>query len=128
MKNESNDNKLYKNIVSMLRLFKNRPYHLAKYLIENKAFSNDFMSKVIDSDRLSSLGDDNLSLKTVFLDISSMNRHFDKFIDDINSDETPKSITFEEINSKLDQCIREDRFEDAIRIRDYMKKNNIKRI
>lgn len=127
MKEESNDDKLYKNIISMLRLFKNRPYHLAKYLMENKAFNNDFIRKIVESDKLTSLESEQPS-KTVFFDISSMNRHFDSLIDDISSDVTPKSMTVEEINSKLDQCLREDRFEDAIRIRDYMKKNNIKRI
>ena len=31
---------LYRNLVILLKMFKNRPYHLAKYLIENYSLTN----------------------------------------------------------------------------------------
>jgi len=45
----------------------------------------------------------------------------------ISKKKSKRSITIE-LNSKLDQCVREERYEDAIRIRDYMTKHNIKRL
>ena len=43
------DDQLYTNLVTILKLFKNRPYHLAKYLIENKAFDQKFINRIIES-------------------------------------------------------------------------------
>ena len=38
-----NNEQLYRNLIAILKLFKNRPYHLAKYLIENDAFTDKFL-------------------------------------------------------------------------------------
>ena len=37
---------LYRSLVIMLKMFKNRPYHLAKYLVENSALTEDFIKKL----------------------------------------------------------------------------------
>ena len=45
----------YENLLVVLKLFQNRPHHLTKFLIENKALNYDFLSKISDSDNLSDM-------------------------------------------------------------------------
>jgi protein-arginine kinase activator protein McsA len=57
-----------------------------------------------------------------------MTDYFNSFTNEIKSkSKSIKTIT-KELNDKLDQCLNEEKYEDAIRIRDYMVKNNIERI
>ncbi len=35
-----------RNLITLLKLFKNRPYHLSKYLLDNSAFNKDFLRKI----------------------------------------------------------------------------------
>ena len=51
-----NENK-HKNLILLLKLFKNRPYHLSKYLLDNDAFTEDFLNKIKVSDKLSNISD-----------------------------------------------------------------------
>ena len=37
---------LYRSLVILLKMFKNRPYHLAKYLVENSALTDEFIKKL----------------------------------------------------------------------------------
>lgn len=104
------------NIVNLIRLFKNRHHHLVKFLIENNAFNQNFIEKVVNNDRLSQINE----FKT-FHDIGEMNDYFESLINDGTGD------YHNNINDKLDKLIREEKYEDAARIRDYMIKNNIKR-
>jgi UvrB/uvrC motif len=126
------DEQLYKNLLTILKLFKNRPYHLAKYLIENEAFNDDFIKKLIDSQKLNDMGQEQskaLVKAVYFVDISHMTDYFNSLTQE-NTEvkkKSKKSLTVE-LNSKLDQCLKEERYEDAIRIRDYMTKHNIKRL
>jgi hypothetical protein len=117
------NDQLYKNLLSILKLFKNRPYHLAKYLIENEAFDDKFINKLIDSDKLNS---DEMTNSIHFIDISHMNDYFNSLTIDIQS-KSDKNIT-KELNDKLDKCLKDEKYEEASRIRDFMVKNNIKRI
>jgi hypothetical protein len=120
---------LYRNLVILLKMFKNRPYHLAKYLIENSAFTNEFIKKVSENTKLSE--EENKSKQPVyFLDIGKMNDHYSSFTDEIKLLEGGKSL-FEieiELNEKLNKFLLEEKYEDAVRLRDYMTKNKIKRI
>lgn len=123
---------LYRNLVILLKMFKNRPYHLAKYLIENSAFSNDFIKKVVENTKLINLSEeDNQSKQPIyFLDIAKMNDHYSSFTDEIKLLEKGKT-TMEiemELNEKLDKLLFDEKYEDATRVRDYMTKNKIKRI
>jgi hypothetical protein len=130
MEEFQNNEQLYRNLISILKLFKNRPYHLAKYLIENDAFNDRFIKKLLESDKLNELGEEetkSLVKAVYFIDISHMTDYFNSFTDEIQSkSKSIKSIT-KELNDKLDQCLKEEKYEDAIRIRDYMVKNNIQR-
>jgi hypothetical protein len=129
---EFQDNEqLYRNLITILKLFKNRPYHLAKYLIKNKAFDDKFIKKLLDSNKLNELGRDEskaLVKAVYFVDISHMSDFFNSFTSDAQLKSKSDSDIVKEINMRLDECLRLEKYEDAIRIRDYMVKNNIQRI
>ena len=58
MEEFQNNDQLYKNLITILKLFKNRPYHLAKYLIENDAFNDSFNKRLLESDKLNEIGEE----------------------------------------------------------------------
>ena len=122
---------LYRNLVILLKMFKNRPFHLAKYLIENSALKEDFLNKLSFSEKLKEFSqDEDLKSKTLFLDINQMNDYYNSLTDDIKKigvAKTPEEIA-EALNQKLESLIDEENYEDAARLRDYMFRNNIKRI
>lgn len=126
-----NNEDLYRNLVLLLKMFKNRPFHLAKYLIDNSALKDDFIKKLSDSDKLKELSeDDELKSKTLFLDINQMNDYYNSLTDDVKKigvAKTPEEIA-EALNQKLESLILEEKYEDAARLRDYMFRNKIKRI
>lgn len=119
----------YKNLISLLRLFKNRPYHLAKYLVDNSAFNKEFLENLAKSNELKQITlDENLSnLPILFTDIQKMNDYFNSLID-LKSIEN-KSV--EELtiilNNRLDEYIMNEKYEDAASLRDYMFSRGIKR-
>jgi cysteinyl-tRNA synthetase len=126
----------YKNLVLLLKMFKNRPYHLAKYLIENGAFNLDFINKVEKSGKLNELSKEesqnpkNLNVPIVIHDISKMLDFYDSLIDELSQIEKQKSPEELEIelNQKLDNLIKTEKFEEASKVRDYMQKNGVKRV
>lgn len=125
------NDEVYKNLVSLLKLFKNRPYHLAKYLSENKAFTKDFLKNIENSDKLKSISEENYDRKYLpihFTDISKMEDYFSSLID-IKSiqNKTVEELTIE-LNSKLEELIKNEKYEDAANLRDYMLNKGIKRI
>jgi len=123
---------LYRNLVILLKMFKNRPYHLAKYLIENSAFSNDFIKTVVENAKLNNLSEEDNQTKQslYFLDIGKMNDHYSSFTDEIKLLERGKNAMEIEIelNEKLDKLLLDEKYESAAKVRDYMVKNKIKRI
>jgi excinuclease UvrABC helicase subunit UvrB len=129
---------LYRSLVIMLKMFKNRPYHLAKYLVENSALTEDFIKKIKNSDRLKEMNEDEKSseqkllpvpVPVYFVDISQMENFYNSFIDDIKQLSKEKSIEeiTKNLNEKLDDLIKQEKYEEAARVRDYMNRNNIKR-
>jgi excinuclease UvrABC helicase subunit UvrB len=127
----------YRNLVLLLKMFKNRPYHLAKYLVENSALTDDFINKIKNSDKLKEMSDGEKSeqkllpvVPVYFVDISQMENFYNSFTDDIKSLSKEKSIEqiTKELNEKLDSCIKTEKYEDAARIRDYMTRNDIKKL
>jgi excinuclease UvrABC helicase subunit UvrB len=135
MKNEE----LYRSLVIMLKMFKNRPYHLAKYLVENSALTDDFIKKIKNSDKLKEMNEDEKSseqkllpvpVPVYFVDISQMENFYNSFIDDIKQLSKEKSIEeiTKDLNKKLDDLIKQEKYEEAARVRDYMMRNNIERI
>ena len=128
---------LYRSLVILLKIFKNRPYHLAKYLVENSALTEEFIKKLKSSDKLKEFNDEEKSeqrllpvpVSVYFLDISHMENFYNSFIDDIKQLSKEKNIEeiTNEINKKLDALIKQEKYEEAARVRDYMNRNNIKR-
>jgi hypothetical protein len=129
---------LYRSLVILLKMFKNRPYHLAKYLVENSALTEEFIRKLKNSDRLKELNEDEKSseqkllpvpVPVYFVDISQMENFYNSFIDDIQQLSKQKGIeeVTKELNKKLDDLIKKEKYEEAARVRDYMSRNNIKR-
>lgn len=115
---------IFKRLVKLLKLFQNRPNHLAKYLIDNVAFNDLFLKMLLESEKLSDIETDSLpNFKT----IDEMNDYYNIFDDSYKSKKrTPEKIK-QDLISKLDECIRLEKYEDAIRIRDYMIKMGFKK-
>ena len=115
-----NDN-FYNNLVILLRLFKNRPYHLAKYLIDNSALNENFIQKISNSKKLIKINDQDVLNN--FKNISEMEDFYQSLIDELSDN---KEIE-ENINEELDTLIEQEKYEEAARLRDYMNKNRIRR-
>ena len=66
---------LYKNLVLLIKMFKNRPYHLAKYLIDNSALTENFISAIEENARLkkTDLSEDSRLPVIYFENINQMN-------------------------------------------------------
>lgn len=122
------DNKddIYKKLITLLKLFKNRPYHLAKYLIDNSAFSKDFIEHLLNSKKINDLSEVDMDITKNFTSISQMEDFYTSLINDIDV-KNEKEVQ-EKLNSKLNDLIKNEKYEDAAKLRDYMKRNNIKRI
>ena len=127
---------LYRSLVILLKMFKNRPYHLAKYLVENSALTESFIKKLKTSEKLKEFNEDEksseqklLPVPVYFVDISQMENFYNSFVDDIEQLSKEKGIeeVTIELNKKLDELIKQEKYEEAARVRDYMTRNNIKR-
>lgn len=129
-----NDEELYQKLVILLKLFKNRPYHLAKYLIDNSAFNKSFINKISKSTKLEELleNEDELNkfLPVYFSNITQMEKFYESLLEEIKDLQKTKSKKdiVENLNAKLDELIKMEKFEEAAKLRDYMVKNSIKRI
>jgi len=125
---EQDKDKLYRHLVILLKIFRDRPNHLAKYLINNTAFSKDFIKKINSSKKLSEISDMEIKdmmgeIETYFSDIEEMETFYDNLLINEKSDNKDK---VEELNDKLRELLKNEKYEDAARIRDYMSKNGIK--
>ena len=57
---ENKNDKTYRNLVILLKMFKNRPHHLAKFLLDNNSFNKRFLDKVLTSNNLNDLSAEEL--------------------------------------------------------------------
>lgn len=112
----------YKGLAKFLKFFINRPNHLARYLIENDALDKEFLKKISSIDK--SDNDESNLISVYFLDINQMNSFFKKLIENNDNPLDDDKNLVEELEKELQNCLFEERYEDAIRIRDYLK--NIK--
>lgn len=129
-----NDNdSLYRNLSILLKLFKNRPNHLAKYLIENSAFSDEFTSSIINSKKLDDMSQEDMhnyfmdeyNYNNIYLnDFEEMNNYYTDIIENNNIDINMIELS-KELNMKLQKCIIDERYEEAAKVRDFMLKNDI---
>jgi hypothetical protein len=119
-----------KNLISFLRLFQNRPFHLAKYFLENNTFTDEFKKHLEHSVKLSKISEDYQfsEIPTVyFLNFKEMIKFFETLSNDFDMESKDSESIQNELNAKLDDLIKQEKYEDAIKIRDYMVRNNIKR-
>jgi len=66
--------KFIKKLITLLKLFKNRPHHLAKYLIDNDALNSEFTNSLINSNKISKISKDKIDKYNNFSDISTNGR------------------------------------------------------
>jgi hypothetical protein len=117
------------NLINFLKLFKNRPYHLAKYLIDNSALTDKFLSSLSNSSSLSKISEDeesNLTKPINFISISQMEDFYSSLLDEKDYEKTHKELEIE-MNNKLDSLIEQEKYEEAAHLRDWMKRKKLKR-
>lgn len=115
----SEQDKIYRNLVRLLKIFQNRPNHLAKYLMDNMAFNDLFQKMLMESEKISELKNNSIPN---FKDIDEMNDYYNVFDETYkNKKKSPEKIKADLIQ-KLEEYLRLENYEDAIRIRDYMTK------
>lgn len=86
------------------------------------------MDKLLKSDKLKTLSEENdRNLPILFLDISQMEEYFNSFIDFTSIKDKDIEQLTTELNLKLDELIKNENFEEAAAIRDYMVSKGIKR-
>ena len=122
----SNGN-LNNNLISLFKLFKNRPYHLTKYLLDNSAFTKEFLEKIDKSSKLSSVSEN--EIQSYFGNINQMEDFYNSLLEESKLPmKLSKKDIAEELNKKLSQFIKEERYEEAAALRDYMLQYGIKKI
>lgn len=127
-------------LIIILKLFKDKPQFLIKFLLENNAFTENFLLSIYESqelDKLKNLEDNDEVEEDIFSniphfkDILSMNNYFKKIVS--NEELIEEDNIYEKINRDLEQrmidqlkeAIEEERYEDASILRDRMKELNI---
>jgi excinuclease UvrABC helicase subunit UvrB len=108
-----------KKLSKFLTFFINRPNHLAKYLIDSDALNKDFLNKISSVD-LPEMNDSKI-LEVYFVDINQMNNFFKNLVNKEKYPDLDNEGLLEELEKELQKSIMEERYEDAIRIRDYLK-------
>jgi hypothetical protein len=126
---KGNEN-IQKNLITLLKIFKNRPYHLSKYLLDNSAFDNSFLNKIKNSDKLSTLSESNdFELPNYFPNITQMEDFYNSLLDEVKEISKNKKLgdLSENLNNKLLDLIKNEKYEEAAALRDFMMKNGIKK-
>lgn len=122
--------RIQRNLITLLKLFKNRPYHLSKYLLDNQAFNKDFLKKIDKSFKLNDLSNkySNSDLDS-FNNLTQMDDFYNSLLDEMHEiilHDKSVDIT-KSLNERLDSLIRDEKYEEAAAIRDYMVHLGIKR-
>jgi hypothetical protein len=126
----SRDENIQKNLITLMKIFKNRPYHLSKYLLDNSAFTDSFINKIKNSKRLSDLSNsDDQEYPSYFPNISQMEDFYNSLLEQVKELSTTKKNEelSKELNEKLIKLIENEKYEEAAALRDFMIKNQIKK-
>lgn len=120
------NNDITDKLIKLLSFFINRPNHLAKYLIDNSALTPEFLKK-INSVELPDNAEQKIK-EIYFKDFNQMKQFFNNLLNsNVYPNKFDEKSLIDELEKELKVCILEERYEDAIRIRDYLKKNNKKK-
>ena len=126
---ENKEDKVYNNLIVLLKMFKNKPYQLAKYLLQNDAFDSVFLEKLIHSKKLNEMDEKLRQEKNPFFEEP---KHFNNYHDLRNSQNEilrPETKMLEnkdlkkleeDLNRQLYVATEKEDFEKAVSIRDYM--------
>jgi cysteinyl-tRNA synthetase len=115
------------NLVNLFKLFKNRPHHLTRFLLDQDALKDNFLKKINNNSKLSNL--DSADINEYFNSIDDMKDHYSLYVNDveISKRKKTKEELIEELNLKIKESIELENYEEAARIRDYMIRNNLKK-
>lgn len=118
----------HSNLINLFKLFKNRPNHLVRFLLDNDALNDKFIKRVKNNLKLSEDIQES-DLNKSFDSIDDMKDHFSLFINDIEVSKKKKSKAeiIEELILKIKEAVESENYEEAARIRDYMIRNNLKK-
>lgn len=119
----SDQDRIKRNLTKLIIQFQNRPHHLAKYLVDKTAFNDFFIKMLLESEKLNEDITEEAA-PPAFRNIDEMNDYYDVFKEPKGKRSSRKRT--EDLNSKLEECLRLEKYEDAIRIRDYMIKMGLK--
>jgi hypothetical protein len=121
---------LEKNLISLLRLFQSRPHHLCKYLLENRCLNDDFLKNISESEKLKEITEkfEFDDIPTIyFINFKDMLKFYEGVSSEYNFDNVDTEKISNELNNRLNDLLKSEKYEEAIKIRDYMIKNNITR-
>lgn len=136
------DEKIKNNLIILLKLFKNKPQYLIKFFLNNNAFTEQFLTKVFNSNELNKLkntekedledSEDIFSELPHFKSINDMNKYFMNIINtpcDIKEDNIYEKINKDlekNLKKQLRESIKSEDYEKAAELRDRMEDLNIK--
>ena len=114
------------NLIILLKIFKDRPHHLSRFLMENEAFNKSFLDKLNKNGKLSEIKNIE-EIKKDFDNIDDMKEFYSSLI----STSSPKRKSNDDIISniidKIQTAIDNEDYEEAARLRDYLNKMNQKK-
>ena len=129
-----------KNLVILLKLFKDKPQFLINFLLNNNAFTEEFLLNVVESEKLNNFNSSEKENKEYdifseiphFKNIKNMHEYLNSLIKE-NLNEENEDLIFEKINKdlkdsliqKLENAIKEEDYLEAARVRDRLKELNI---
>lgn len=108
-----------KNLLSMFEYYDNIMLFV---LLENNAFKSDFIEKIVNNQKLI---DENLKVSE-HLSYKEFMSFFSEIINDYDSESNLSELSTI-LNEKLNIATNSDDFEEAIKLRDYMKKRGIRK-
>lgn len=120
---EEESKKLFiENMKNLMSLFEDYNNILLYILLENNAFKASFIEKIVNNQQLIKeelyLPDD--------IPFHEFKSYFNDIINDYDSESNLKELSII-LNEKLLEATNKDDFEEAIKIREYMKKRGIRR-
>ncbi len=108
------------NFIKLIKLFKNKPHFLTKFLLNNYAFDKKFVDTIQTSEFLTKIKRSDYNLN--FKNFDEMNQYFFNIV---NSGIKNIKETKKDFNKNLKKLLDEEKYEEASKLRDYMKKNKI---
>lgn len=119
------DNKkiLIDKLYNFFNMFGDKKYIMISYMLDHNVFTNDFINNILNNKKF-----DNIIDVPQFDKMENILPFYNTILDNFEDcGDTIEEITLN-LNNKMDEYIYKDMFEEAIRLRDYMKKNKIERI